>query len=201
MHNLVYKVFKTIAMAMIFVFVWDIVFYMYRTASLDQRMKSLMSSMQKVVMENDCLPEDSATMYKSLIGNIVLDFNHVAYTDAANNAQDLGEFIAAVGWNFRTDAQNIGVTSISGLRSDYNYWSGTFSSPVYTNILHKKMGEPGGYGDITVVQVRVLVNQPFWGFSGGYGGQNWGRLTPARNKTVMDYTYYVPCLKYKSVTQ
>lgn len=206
MHKLVYQVFKTLAFAMIFVFVWDIVFYMYRVASLNQRMESLMASMQKVVMENNCLPEDSAEMYKSLLAVIAGDFNGTSYTNAAldtgNSSQNLGDFVAAIGWNFRTDAQDIVTPTITGQRSSFNNITKRFETPKTVNILHTKMGEPGAYGDVTIVQVRVLVVQPFWGFSGTqYSSEEWGRLSPAQNKTVLTYTYYVPCLKYKSVTQ
>lgn len=222
MNRLVFSVFKTIAFAMIFVFVWDMAFYLYRVSSLNQRMENIMTSMQKVVMENNCMPEEDAKMYYQLLVNMASDFNGGSF---ANNGT--GEFVARIGWNFSENARDSrgnlldssnSPLQVTGDRATYNASTGRWSTRS-VNLLHHKMGEVGAYGDIQTVQVRVMVYQPFWGFgtgggtdyvSGGtaagtaqggeFGGANWQRRDKAAS-VVLSYTYYVPCLKYKSVTQ
>ena len=46
MNKLVYTVFSTLAFAIIFVFVWDMVFYLYRVNSLNTRIENITSAMQ-----------------------------------------------------------------------------------------------------------------------------------------------------------
>ena len=64
MAKLTYTVFKTIMLAMIFVFVFDMGMYLYRTASLTQRMQNIMTSMQRVVQENNGLSPENYEIYK-----------------------------------------------------------------------------------------------------------------------------------------
>lgn len=226
MNKLVYSVFKTIAFAMIFVFVWDMVFYMYRVSSLNQRVESMMTSLQKVVMENNCLPIEDSELYKQLLVGLAEDFN--GGEAFANDGT--GEFIMNIGWNVGTDAvDSNGVSlktssplSVTGTRDTYTNHSWTSRN---VELLHYQMDEVGAYGDVQTVQVRVRVRQPMWGFGRGsdtslsynaggtndgvaeggeYGAANWQNRTsrnPNGASAILSYTYYVPCLKYKSVTQ
>lgn len=210
MNKLVYSVFKTIAFAMIFVFVFDMGFYLYRVFSINQRAENILTSMQKVVMENNCLPQEDAEMYQQILEHMAADFNGGTFVN--NNDGSKGEFVAAIDWNMTHDAMGIPLD----IRSTRSWYNGTNWTEKSVDIVHKQMGDPGAYGDIQTVQLRIKVWQPFWGFGGrdaGFGAQasdsveggengapNWKRVVNYRS-TVLTYTYFVPCLKYKSVTQ
>ena len=75
MYKMVYQVFKTIAIAMVLVFVFDIVLYLYRAYSLNQRMESLCVSIQKVVSENNYMPEGQYNMFMRLFDDMADSFN------------------------------------------------------------------------------------------------------------------------------
>ncbi len=218
MNKLVYNVFKTIAFAMIFVFVWDMVFYLYRVAVLNQRMDNIMTSLQKVVTENNYLPSESAEVFKQILYAMATDFNSGRTFTNANNAQN-EDFIEAIGWNVGQNATV--VSGMETLHANRSYWTGSGWSNRNVQILHKDMGEVGAYGDVQTIQLYVKVVMPFWGFSsdaddasvngiqqtgqavaagGERGAAAWNRNSRAKRITFT-YTSYVPCLKYQSVTQ
>lgn len=218
MNKLVYSVFKTIAFAMIFVFVWDLGFYLFRVAILNQRMDNIMTSLQKVVTENNYLPSESAEVFKQMLYAMATDFNSGRTFTNANNAQN-EDFIEALGWNV---GQNATVTSgMETLTANRSYWQSGGWHQRSVRILHKNMGEVGSYGDVQTIQLYVKVVMPFWGFStsgsdranngiqatgqavaagGERGAAAWNRNSRAKRVTFT-YTSYVPCLKYQSVTQ
>lgn len=222
MNKMVFAVFKTIAFAMIFVFVWDMVFYLYRVANLNQRAESLMTSLQKVVMENNCLPDGSRDLYEGLIDQMSAGLNSTStYSNSLDNS-----FVCAWDWN----ATSAGSTSVSqhkaktstdgrnwtdmtntiyANRQVWNEVSKSFSNED-VNILHLCMSEPGNYGDIQVVQLRFLIKQPTWGWVNNDSNSKRSSVNfqndrtdsrVGRTLTMMAYTYFVPCLKYQSVTQ
>ena len=218
MNRLVYSVFKTIAFAMIFVFVFDIGFYLYRVASLNQRIESLMTSMQKVVMENNCLPYEDAVLYQKMLYNMAADFNGEPFTNTGSQSDMNNMFIKKLDWNNTHNAVIGGsALNITGRRATYTS-SGWVDRDV--QIVHRQMSEVGAYGDIHTLQVRALVYMPFWGFAGDAespwisspapgssvaaggerGAASWNRNANAKT-ILLTYTYYVPCLQYKSVTQ
>lgn len=188
MNRLVFNVFKTLAMSMIFVFVFDMTAYMYRAVSLNQRMENYMVSMQRVVMENNYLPEGEYLLYETL------------FKELAKNMNVGGTFINGYIINYSHDA----IDTLSSLTAQkYNTQSGVTQA---TDILRSRMGTPADYGDIMTVQVIVEINQPTWGFTNGSSrssvdfnnDRTSGLLQP--NTTRFSYTYFVPCLKYQSVT-
>lgn len=218
MNRLVFAVFKTIMIAIIFVFVFDIIFYMYRVTSLNSRMESISTSLKKVVMDNNYLPSEQANMYKVLLDQMVCDFNNVPYSTGMTNfynSTPANNFIAGIHWNYKSNP--IGATpTITATRRRHNLGGWVNYS---TNIVNPQMKTPGDYGDISVVQLRVAVFQPMWGWTSGgmssqvAGGYDDGGISSAagaanrwtRNAnfrtTEFTYTYYVPCLNYKTVTE
>lgn len=221
MNKLVYTVFKAIMMSILFVFIFDMVFYMYRVTSLNSRMESISTSLKKVVMDNNYLPSEQAKMYQALIAQMVCDYNGLTYTtgmsgsDFYNSSID-DNFIAGFHWNYTTDATNLGLDSIVATRRQYvsSSWQNK-----NIQILNKKMGVPGDYGDVCVVQLKVAVFQPMWGWTasgtaagvtgkyndGGLTNANgianrWSRSAEFRTHEFV-YTYYVPCLNYKTISQ
>lgn len=193
MHRLVASCFKAIMFSIIFVFVFDMSFYLYRVISLNSRMESIMTSMQKVVMENNYLPDGSYKLYENIFSRLASDMNQGGET-----------FIRGFNINYSHDA-----TLPSGadtLNADIIYANGSSASNV--NILKKRMDTPAQYGEVMAVQVIVGVYSPIWGWGSNntgeykYTGQNaqqWNRN--ATGGTVeFTYTYYVPCLKYQSIS-
>lgn len=210
MNRLVYTVFKTIMLAIIFVFVFDMAFYLYRALSLNARMESLSTSLKKVVMENNYLPKEDAELYQDLLYQMVADFNGVTYNPVSNSftGASSDQFISGMHWNFSSDAVISDPLQLTGTVNQFNATSGTWTS-VSKQLVHKKMNQPADYGDIMIVQLRVGVYQPLWNWGTGgsttdykYTGQSadsWTRYGQARS-TEFVYTYYVPCLRYKTTS-
>lgn len=224
MNRMVWCVFKAIALSIIFVFVWDMGFYLYRTFALNQRMEMLMSSLTKVVQENNYLPEQDMNLYKTLFENLSYSMNgdKSKYT---NNDETTGEnyrFINGYTWNYDSSCAGTDYTNkledVDATVTDVN------GIPESRNILVRTMDKSACYGDIMAVYVAVNVNTPFWTFdtttstfdaanntqnvssngkvSDGDGSRSidhWHRNL--RYSTVtLDYLYYVPCMNYTSVT-
>ena len=224
MNRMVWCVFKAIALSIIFVFVWDMGFYLYRTFALNQRMEMLMSSMTKVVQENNYLPEQDMNLYKTLFQNIAYSMNgdKSKYT---NNDETTGEnyrFVNGYTWNYDYSCAGTDYTNkLPDVDATVTNVNGT---PESRNILVRTMDKSACYGDIMAVYVAVNVNTPFWTFDNttstfdsAHNTQNvssngtvsdgndsrsidhWHRNL--RYSTVtLDYLYYVPCMNYTSVT-
>lgn len=206
MHRVVAAVFKTIAISMILLFVFDMVFYMYRVASLNQRVENIMTAMQKVVMQNNYLPLEDARMFKQLLAQMANDFNdpHNFQSNTDNN------FIVGMRWNVGQSAvdskghelkSGTGGLDVKGTRQVWNETGWSDENDI--DLVHYTMNEVGGYGDIQCIQLVIRVNQPMWGFStSGYTGPkdapSWNRVDG--NQTNLFFTYFVPCLKYQSIT-
>lgn len=188
MHRMVGQVFKTLMFAIIFVFIWDIGFYIFRSFVLNARMESLMMSMQKVVMENNYLPEGNKLLYDKLFEQVASDFN------GDGSAEDIF-IVGDITLNYGANATNLGINNltVSG-RGD---------------VLKKNMSVPASYGDVMVVQASAKVAVPFWSWGAGntttsleyvYSGEDATRFTKKLGVTqVRQWTYLVPCLKYQGI--
>lgn len=218
MNKLVYSVFKAIMTSIIFIFVFDMGFYLYRAVSINARMESLSTSLKKVVMENNYLPKEDARLFGNLLGQMVADFNHCDYsisgtgrlTFTDSNIND--NFVSGLHWNYGTSAVFSSTPSdLMSLTSKIYKYNGSSWVEQNRKIVETDMSKPREYGDIQVVQLRVGIYQPLWGwFSAGsspskvdynYNGEDgtmWNRAAITTRGTEFTYTYYVPCLKYKS---
>lgn len=211
MNRLVYSVFKAIMVAIIFVFVFDMAFYLYRAISLNSRMQSISTSLQKVVMENNYLPSETATMYQHLFGQLIVDFNGGSYSIGADGSLNLNDsdinnnFISGMHWNYKNGAT--GVSGMSETTRVYRYNGSTFT-PTDIPLVIDKMCSPADYGQVMIVQLRVGVYQPLWGWNtangeykyNGEDGTKWVRNATGAS-TEFVYNYYVPCLQYKTTNQ
>lgn len=219
MNKLVYTVFKTIAMSIIFIFLFDILFYMYRVTSLNARMESLSTSMKKVVMENNYLPSELATTYSEIIKHMICDYNNVAYHQGMSNAElitgtggndvngrngnsvNTAAFISGFRWNYKTNADGVGLA----VNAQRQKWTGSSWTPQTVNIVKTRMDTPADYGDIMVVQLKVGVFQPIWGWTQAngkydYNSEDVTKWVRNAASTELIYTYYVPCLNFRTVT-
>lgn len=183
MAKLTYSVFKTIMMAMILVFVFDMLMYLYRTASLTQRMQNIMTGMQRVVQENNGLSPENYKVYEDMFIELADSFNQ---GHTANNSDT---FINGFWINFNSKARD------TTTMHDMSASSGTV-------LKMNNTANMANYGDIIVVQVGVCINQPNWNFTTSSSNssayfQN-DRTSPVINSPEHNlwYTYYVPCLKY-----
>lgn len=224
MNRMVWCVFKAIALSIIFVFVWDMGFYLYRTFALNQRMEMLMSSLTKVVQENNYLPEQDMNLYKTLFTNIADSMNgdKSKYT---NNDEDTGanyQFVNGYTWNYDSSCAGTDYTNkLPDVDATVTNVNGT---PESRNILVRTMDKSACYGDIMAVYVAVNVNTPFWTFDNNTSTfdsanntqnvssngnvsdgddsrsiDHWHRNLKYSTVTL-DYLYYVPCMNYTSVT-
>lgn len=221
MNKLVYTVFKTIALSIIFIFLFDIIFYMYRVTALNARMESMSTSMKKVVMENNYLPSEMADTYSEIIKHMICDFNNVNYrqgmtnaeliTGVANGGNDVdghngnsvnsAAFISGFHWNYNTPATGVGLA----INADRQRWNGANWETRTDNIVRTKMNTPADYGDIMVVQLKVGVFQPIWGWTTAngkydYDGSDVTKWVRSAASSELIYTYYVPCLNFRTVT-
>ena len=185
MHNLVYKVFKCLLLSMLFIIVFDVTSYLYRAMSLNQRMESIMVSMQKVVMENNYLPEESYEMYESLFKQLRDDMNsngnkfilgyNINYKHTPRTAKNWGDLADST------------MTQMLGRSVSRENWD---------------MDLPAKYGDIKIVQVQVGLCSPAWQVS--HNNANGKQVDVNKlpdNCTIFTYNYYVPCLNYQATTQ
>lgn len=203
MNKLVYICFKTLALSMIFIFVWDMGFYLFRAFSLDQRMKNHMTSLQKVVMENNYIPQSTYDEYARLFGAMQTQYNNG------------GDFILGFRSNYRNGA-DYSANPSQRYTDDGGVDWGSLGLPTSLTdrngkeCLVKNTSVPASYGDIMAVMVQVQIVQSSWGWSNGNAdrsGASWtndptqiqtGDLD-GRTGMYMTYTYYVPCLHYTTV--
>ena len=211
MHKMVYQIFKTLMLSMIFVMVFDITSYLYRAMSLNTKMENLMTSLQRTVSDNNGLPSETAETYAELLKSMAINFN-------TNGAKD--PFVVGMSWNYKGSGkfEKLGNTpdSITSKRYYYDNSSKNYVSKDNVNILHTDMADIGDYGDIHACQVRVAVAQPMWGWGNldratytyssqsamdNTGTSNWKKQRESVPISIFYYTYYVPDIRYKSVTQ
>lgn len=220
MNRMVWCVFKAIALSMIFVFVWDMGFYLYRTYALNQRMEMLMSSLTKVVQENNYLPENEKEVYDTLFRNIadMMNGDKSKYDSDSEKTGSDYQFVNGFQWNYAKDSKGTinYANKVDDIMADVTDVKG---KKYNRNILVRSMDKSACYGDIMLVYVSVNVNTPFWYFTtktedvsktatNGKAyeiGDNSRSLTTwkrnvAYSNVTMDYVYYVPCMNYTSVT-
>lgn len=203
-YKMIYQVFKALAIAMVMVFVFDIVFYLYRAYSLNQRMESMCVSLQKVVSENNYLPEGQYNMFMTLFDDMADSFNSGYKTNEDGTITRVDESSLS-----GTDA-NINrfiVRQDDGHAVRLNYGQtpegGTLTISGVT--VGSDLSKPLDYGDVAYIQAKVEVKQPVWDFIGtSYSAANFQNSNTnasiAEKTTEFTYTYLVPCLKYQSVT-
>lgn len=204
LNRMVLNVGRVIILSMILVFLMDMGFYLYRVFSLNARVEAIMVGVQRAVMDNNTLPADIESTYRKIFVNMAKDYNR-------------GEnFIDGLGWNYGGDMSG-GMSDVLNMRGRRQVYTGSGWVEQDVEIVHKDMKKVGDYGDIMAVQFWVRVRQPLWGFgnSGGtdetrvidkntwsntdHNAKNWNRSIARMTELV--YTYYVPCLRYRSVTQ
>lgn len=204
MNRMVWCVFKAIALSIIFVFVWDMGFYLYRTFALNQRMEMLMSSLTKVVQENNYLPEQQAELYKTLFTNIADSMNGDKTKYDADSEKTGSDYVFVNGFNWNYKSSSNGTTYTRKLDDVDASVANISGGLVNRNILIRSMDKAACYGDIMAVYVSVNVNTPFWTFQPSKdndrnNAKTWTRDVKYSNVTL-DYLYYVPCMNYTSVT-
>lgn len=201
-HRMVIQVFKVIAIAMVMVFVFDIVFYLYRALHLNQRMESICVALQKVVSENNYLPEDEYVMFESIFNQIKDQMNGRRQDGTIND----GSFIRSIDINY-----NHGVVEVNPIPSvigkKYNQSTGNYQSNV--ELVRDRqssatLATPADYGDVRLIEVTVEVVQPMWDMVGGIRATSWQNdrtdASITAPTTTFTYSYLVPCLNYQAVT-
>lgn len=209
MHRMVIQVFKAIAFAMVFVFVFDMAFYLYRVYILNQRMESINVSLQKVVSENNYLPEAQYKMFNAIYNNMAKTFNSGRNTGGS----DGDDFIVYKDGN---NAVKLNYGQRNALSSSDIGQKFNVDTSFIRDYLVGDIEQPADYGDVMIVNAEIAVNQPLWGFtrSGKMDANSWRKVTKDTKDTLKDsfktsgdgtvtftYTYFVPCLKYQSVTE
>lgn len=192
MTRFVFTAFKAVMFAIIFVFVWDTGFFLFRTLNLHQRMLLLTGQMVDTVEANNYMP-DSFWLGSELGGT---DSNPkgtyaVIMQDIVNTMNSGDRFILGYSTNYSTNGS--GFTGVQGIDN--------ISTTVSTgrddgiSYFHPIMKSPGYYGDIMLVWMEVGVAAPTWGYE--YDSNQVSLEKYASNKCVrLSYRYVVPCLHY-----
>ena len=177
--------------------------------------------MKKVVMENNYLPSEMAETYSEIFKHMICDYNNITYSPGMNDSQlivgtnggntvdgrngnnvNAAAFISGMTWNYNNDATGL---SLSGLTATRQRWTGSGWGNTTENIIKTKMNTPANYGDIMVVQLKVGVFQPIWGWTQAdgdynYSGEDVQSWVRSAASTELVYTYYVPCLNFRTIT-
>ena len=208
MNKFVFNIFKTLLFSIIFIFVVDMVFYMYRALSLNQKMNSIMTSMQKVVMENNYLTERDATTYTAIFNQLIDDYNGRGngYAGARTGEErtatwsEDGGFINSIRWNYGTDAAIPNIDRSDFVTKDYTRSDSAISN---RNILKTDMKDTtANYGDVMVVQVQVDMVSPLYEFlNPSYRYDPDDVLNRQNVINTVTYTYLVPCQHYQVMNE
>lgn len=76
MSRIVANSFKAIAYAIIFVIIWSVGFYLFRAYALNNKMESIVASMESEVSKHNYLTNEAYTMYESMLENMADDMNN-----------------------------------------------------------------------------------------------------------------------------
>lgn len=176
MTRFVAVAFKAVAYAVIFVVIWSVVFYLYRAYALNQKMESVMVTLEQEVAKHNYLTESSYEMYEEILGNIQHDMN------GGDN-----EFIQGfrINYSHPCDTQGIPDESSNG-KVRYQ----------------KQLNTPANYGDIAVVELSVTINAlDLFYDPNANGAANDIQINDDGIATTFTYLSQVPCLRYVSVTE
>lgn len=199
MNKFVFSIFKAIMIAIVFVFVWDLVFYLYDVLSLNSRIETLAVSMKHSVSDNNGLTTEASDMYSKMLKKLGSDYNTSSYKFVQGFYLNSSDVAKDANWNALSNTAGL---DIQGKTPD-----GTD-----VGLIHWSAGDIGEYGDVTCLQIKVGVVQPLWYWGTNtngdynYTGENatqWNRdVTGAGGHMItLDYTYFVPDLRYNSVTE
>lgn len=203
-YKMIYQVFKALAIAMVMVFVFDIVFYLYRAYSLNQRMESMCVSLQKVVSENNYLPEGQYNMFMTLFDDMADSFNSGYKTNEDGTITRVDESSLS-GTDANINRFIVRQDDGHAVRLNYGQTPDGVTPTISGVTVGSDLSKPLDYGDVAYIQAKVEVKQPVWDFIGtSYSAANFQNSNTnasiAEKTTEFTYTYLVPCLKYQSVT-
>lgn len=171
MNRTVWVAFKSVAFAIFFVVIWSVAFYLFKAYSLNQKIESLMVTMQQEVSKNNYLPPETYDMYEELLVDIA----------ETMNGEEAGSFVRGFNINYSHESnfQPVGTGGVEYVT---------------------QLDTPGNYGDIAVIELQVTMNAITWFYDPAEdGAANQVQLDDDLGVTLT-YTYQVPCLRYISVT-
>lgn len=194
MNRLVFNAFKAVMLAIIFVFVWDMGFFLFRTMNLHQRMLLVTGQMVSTVQANNYMPSEfwigtgDSTNPNGVYASILKDI-----ADTMNSGDNF-----VLGYNINYSEKNSGFSVLPGTK-DASVID-TYGRDVGQAYLHTKMNTPAYYGDMMVVYLQVGVACPFWSMkteNNVFIATNEDSSHKKMYSIVrLDYRYVVPCLHY-----
>lgn len=174
MTRFVAVAFKSVAYAIIFVVIWSVVFYLYRAYALNQKMESVMTTMEQEVARHNYLTESSYGVYEEILSNIQQDMNGGS------------EFIRGFRINYHHPCDTAGIPNVS---------------PDGSVKYSKQLDTPANYGDIAVIELSVTINAlDLFYDPGASSGAEQLQINDDGIATTFTYMSQVPCLRYISVT-
>lgn len=171
MNKTVWVAFKAVAFSIIFVIIWSVSFYLFKAYSLNQKIESVMVTMQQEVSKNNYLPQSTYDMYEEMLRGIA----------GTMNGNEAGSFVRGFNINYHHNSA-FQPTSVGGV----NYVT--------------RLDTPGNYGDVAVIELQVTMNAVEWFYDPAEDGAANQVQTDNNAATTLTYTYQVPCLRYISVT-
>lgn len=185
MHKIVVTAFKAVAMSIIFIVVWSVVFYLMRVYSLNSKIETVMVSMQQDVARNNYLTEDSYNMYEGILRGIADDMN-----STSGGADVYDHFINGFSLNY-THGLSAETSTELGIPAD----GGAYLGANYST----QLNQPANAGDIAVIELTVGFNAITWTYDAG-ATNTADQVQNGVAANMMTYVYQVPCLRYVSVT-
>lgn len=193
MNRLVFNAFKAVMLAIIFVFVWDMGFFLFRTMNLHQRMLLVTGQMVSTVQSNNYMPSEfwvgtDATNPNGVYASILKDI-----ASTMNNGD-----VFVLGYNINYTTNNSGFTDLPGTKDVSDILThGRTAGQAY---FHGTMSTPAYYGDMMLVYVQVGVACPFWSMKTDHNVFIATNEDSSHKKMYsvvrLDYRYVVPCLHY-----
>ena len=171
-HRFVWNVFKVIGLSIVLVFVLDMVFYLYKAVNLNQRVETVCSSMQKVIMENNFIPANEKQVFDGLFDQ--------AQTQMNGGGTD--NFFLSYAWNYNTTPSSTPTITVGG-----------------ENIVEGDLDTAGKMGHVKYLRVEIRVRPPFWNIGLRQSQTEKLDKNVSTNDLTWVYDYLVPCLKYQVI--
>lgn len=140
MNRVVYNAFKAVALSIIFIVIWSLAFYLMKVYSLNQKIESVMSTMQQEVSKNNYLPESTYDMYEAML------------VDLATNMNGTND------------------TFVLGFNINYEHESKYTPTGTGDVTYVRQLNTAGNYGDIAVIELEVYINALSWTYNRSVDG-------------------------------
>ena len=189
MHRLVASVFKILFISIMMMFLLDTTLVLVQILDINSKVNNIASVMQMEVAKNNCMPKDMADGFTEYLARINSGTTIISGLGGETNQATLDEITK----NIRSNSGDIKTNFYSDLKmQNYRYLDedGRQEDTVY------KITEEAAkdYGEFTMMAIEITLH-PMYVYLGN-GQTSTIRKVQRDVPMVMNYVYYVPCLRY-----